>query len=260
MATSRPRATRSSLVFSCAVALALGACSPDPGKSYDDFLDRIPDASIPPDAPVLAQIPDITGRFLIGMAGSPQPNSPFHFIAVNEMTDNGDGTATLTSTLTALTIADKTLVGDVNMFPSTQISKTGQFEAELMKAIVPATADPILGAELTIEPFTALATIVSKDVYCGDITGFLTNPLLRDLAGSTFGAIRVSDDAIGASLPPVTPRCTAGDPDAGVPDASVPDAATTDADTTDADTTDADTTDADTTDADTTDANTSGAA
>jgi hypothetical protein len=256
MDDSRPRLR--GLIPLLAGALALGACTPDPDKSYDDFLDRIADASMRPDAPILAQIPDITGRFLVGMAGSPQPDTPFHFISVNVMTDNGDGTATLQMTLTPLTIAERTLVGDPYAFPATQVSMTGEFVGEVTKAVIPAPADPILGADLTIEPFTATGTIVSEDVFCGDAAGWLTSPLSRDLAGSTFGAIRVSETAIGDELPTVEPRCPTGNPDAGVPDAAVPspDANVADANVADANVADANVADANVADANVADANT----
>ena len=217
----QPRAPRTmaiaALVFASLVTL--GGCV-DPDGGFDDFLGRIPDAAVVPDGEILASIPDISGRFLVGMSPSIAPDAHLLFIAENTLTINQDG-AVLDTSLTALDFTTKMPVGDTQRLAGIEVSMAGQFTATFTDVTVPGVANPITGSTLFLSTTSFLATIRTADLYCGDITGMVTSPAPIDLAGSTFAAIRVSADAIGNQLPTEQARCPAQVMvDAGVPDAT----------------------------------------
>src|SRR5262245_1987964 len=89
----------------CTVVCALGAggCI-DSRATFDEFSSRLPDAAPDSniDAPVLAEIPDITGTFLAGIYVYSLQATPYQFRMVNTMTRNGDGTAALDTTISPL--------------------------------------------------------------------------------------------------------------------------------------------------------------
>jgi hypothetical protein len=200
---------------------ALAGCT-DPDGSFDDFVDRIPDAAPIPDAEVLSAIPDITGRFFVGASASVSPDDHLLFIAENTIDIMGD-TAVLSVDLTPVDYTTRQEVGDTETFAGIPVNMNGQFTATVMDVDIPAEANPITQSLLVLSTLTFDATIRSEDLYCGFVEGMVTVPAPIDLAGSTFAAIRVPDGAIGDDLPMHLVACPSNDPaDAGVPDATPP--------------------------------------
>jgi len=219
--------TRSTGSIAClALALALGACV-NPGGKFDDFVDRIPDATPEPDGSILLEIPDISGRFFIGLASVVDVDLPILFIAENTLHANPDGSATLDSTIQPLDYTTLMPAGEALVFAGVPISMTGQFDlTKATTTVVEGTANPITGTTLTLSTITLLPTIKGEDLYCGQVTGNVTDPLAIDLTGSNMAAIRVPDGAIGTELPDPVGACP---PDSENPDAGTPDAMPADA-------------------------------
>jgi hypothetical protein len=203
--------------------LAFTGCT-DPQGRFDEFGTRIVDASnIQIDAEVIEELPDITGRFLLGISPVVMPDRIMQFIADVEMTDNGDGTAVLDITFTPLTVADRTPIGDPLSSLDVAVANTGEFTAPV-EGIVPGPANPISGSEIELDGALE-AVIKSTDLFCGDVTGRVSRPTIIDLDGSTGAGIRVPPEVVGDDLPTAQWACPEDMPvDAGVPDAALPDA------------------------------------
>ncbi len=227
------------------VTLATGCV--DTAGDFDDFVSRIPDAQAQPDAPILLSIPDISGRFFLALASVVDVDRPILFIVENTVTGDQGGSATIDTSFTPLDLDKQIVTGGTDLsFQNIPISMTGQFTVSKDDVSIPGPANPITGTELIANTVTFIATIKNEDLYCGDATGMVQSPLMVDLAGSTFAAVRVPDGAIGDQLPdpvgdcPDDPNADAGVPDAmppadaGIPDATVPDALVNDAQVTDA--------------------------
>lgn len=223
------------------IALAACACT-DPGANFNDFVSRVPDARRPVDAPFLTSIPDVSGRFFLAVASVVDVDQPLYFISENTMTAKPDGTAVIDVHITPLNFATLqpvtggTPLGDTGL----PVSIAGHFEYTQNMITIASEANPFSSSDLVADPLTFSATIRSADFYCGDVSGMLTSPLSLSLDGSTFGAVRVPDGAIGDQLPdPVSACGPEFTPDAGVPDAHISDAMTPDAQISDAMTPDA---------------------
>ena len=66
------------------LVVGTGGCVDTQGR-YDDFINRIPDAAEVPDAPILVEVPDINGRFLLSLSPIIAPDLIMRFIMVNTM-------------------------------------------------------------------------------------------------------------------------------------------------------------------------------
>ncbi len=228
---------KSSLVACLVPFLALAGCTDAAGR-FDEFGQRITDAAPPePDAPPVADLPDINGYFLMAIAVVFLPEKPILFYTEIEMTKNDDGTGVATFSATPLTVAEHTQIGDALVAQDVPISNAGEASANFVGWIEGA-ANPISGQPIELD-CTIHIVIEDEDFYCGDVTGSVTRPTPLDVEGSTVGGIRIEEGTTGADLPEAVGNCPEDNPDAGVPDAGTPDADVADADVADADVTDA---------------------
>jgi hypothetical protein len=210
---SRLRAT---VLLSTFSAVALLAGCPDPEGQFSAFNSRIPDGKPANtiDAPPLAEIPDITGTFLLAIYTTATQTMIQTRVTI-AMTKNGNGTATANFHIEYLDKTARTPVGtpfDVN---GIAISNAGEFTATLGTIVVPVDADP-LGLGPTAENVSLPSHIESKDAFCGSVEGNVTKPTPINLHGSTFGAVRVMAGQTGGQLPAAVTGCTVSSaPDAG---------------------------------------------
>lgn len=198
---------RLSTGFSVAALLVgLGACV-DAGKSFDDFSDRVgtTDANTT-DAPPSA-IHNITGTFLVSVhAGFETSNDPAYYVQllVNwTLTDGAsptlDGSFTPLCVNTACTTMREPIPPALtNVAP---VSADGTFSQSL-SGTLPGGANPLSGTAQPLDG-TLVGSIISENAVCGSVTGTVAG---LDLAGSTFGAIRVTDTT-PANLPPPVANC-----------------------------------------------------
>ncbi len=195
-----------------ALVLSLSAGCVDPSSRFDEFSNRVVDAAVVeiPDAPVLADIPDITGSFLVTAEPSSNPGSYMYFQATNVLTkDEGAGTTTLHADFQPLTFTDLTPVGDPLTISPEQapVAPTGEFEMQITGS-VPGSANPVGGIDIVIE-LDGYFRIVDEDTYCGYLMGGVTAPLQVNLDNSTVGGVRIPDGSTPADVDPLW-NCPAG--------------------------------------------------
>jgi hypothetical protein len=120
--------------------------------------------------------------------------------------------------------------GDPIVTEDIGVNQAGEF-AMPVQGTVDGTANPITSNDLVVD-IVMHGIIQSTDVWCGTITGMVTN-LDLVLDGSTFAAIRIEPGTAAADLPAPVSICPEVNPaDAGVPDAmpdAMPDAGDPDA-------------------------------
>jgi hypothetical protein len=157
---------------------------PDAGS--DAGLDADPDAGLVPpefqnDDGVRA---DVTGRFWFA-ATIPGLPTELGLIADIVYRENGD-VASLDGTLRST----QDLASPAAGVFSVPVEDNGSFEV-----IIPALTTAVGPLEIVAE-LALSGAISSEDFFCGVGDGSVTSPLPLDLEGSTFGAIRIADDAI----------------------------------------------------------------
>ena len=178
-------------VVTLLAALLANGCG-DPRGEFDEFANRVVDAAIIelPDAPILIEIPDITGEFLFAMEPAPDPGKYIMMLGTVVLTV-GLGEASLTFTIVPLDLEDRSLAGDPMTVEPTVIpvSATGEFEIGV-SGILPGNSNPVSGTELEAV-MTANSRIVDADFWCGTVDGDVVAPITLSLDGSTFGAVRI---------------------------------------------------------------------
>jgi hypothetical protein len=211
-----------------AFLLVTGACV-DAKARFDDFGGRVNDAAPPPDNPMVSEVADITGEFMLSLdaLGS---GAYIHYIASATLNENDTG---YTVDLEFRPVDYQTLELVPDTSPATWSGlvvdpATAAFVIPLDGLIIPNTANPLLNGDATVNGEIS-ATIRSTAFWCGSVTGQVveTGTMLN---GSTFGAQRITAGTVGAALPAPAGSCNAEpmEADAGVPDA-MPDAAEPDA-------------------------------
>ncbi len=198
---------RLSTGLSVAVLLGgLGACV-DAGKSFDDFSDRVgtTDANTIDRPP--SSIHNITGSFLVVVhAGFETSNDPAYYVQllVNWTLNDGDsptvdGSFVPLCTNSACTTAREQIPPALTN--SAPVMSDGSFNQHLLGQL-PGGANPLSGSPQPMDG-TLQGVILDDNTVCGSVIGTVAG---LDLAGSTFGAIRVTDTA-PANLPPPVANC-----------------------------------------------------
>jgi hypothetical protein len=206
----------------CLFSVVLLAGCPNPSGEFNNFVGRQGAIDLAVEAPDMpgGMFSDITGQFLLTIATSIDPSKPIQFLADNRVTLNGDGSGTLDFDVQALSAADRTPVGAKISRTGVPISANGDLELDFGMTMVPGAANPITGSDI-LGDFTLVGVIRSSDRYCGQLRGMLLMPLMLDLTGSPWAAVRVP---AGSPLPAPETTCPAFvPPDMAAPeDLSVP--------------------------------------
>ena len=180
----------------------------DPGKAFDDFGDRVGtvDANTTDRAP--SSIYNISGTFLVSVhAGFESSNDPAYYMQmlVNwTLTENGN-TATLDGSYTPLctfsTCAPMRAMVPPAITNVGNVAADGTFD-QTVEGTLPGGANPLSGSE---QPMMGVlhGIMLDANTVCGTVTGQVAG---LDLAGSTFGAIRVTDTT-PATLPTPVANC-----------------------------------------------------
>jgi hypothetical protein len=182
--------------------LAAVGCA-DPRANFSDFTRRIPSAtpSTFPDAGAFEELPDVSGRFLVAVR-TPIAVRPTESIADVKLTRTATG-GTLEVTLTPLAAHDRQPAGTPSTRGGISVDRFGRFDVRLDAVKFPGSANPITGQDFTLTG-TIQSLIRTPDYYCGFVSAKITEPAVVDLAGSTFGAIRIAE---GAELPMPVSEC-----------------------------------------------------
>jgi hypothetical protein len=197
----------SALALTASVATMAGCPSPEPEEKLDGFVketkEERDEAQATKMCPSMA-VADITGTHLFAISAVISPTTPLQFIATVQATTTSDGgTMTIDFQPLALdvgsTTTPRTPVGEPLRLPATPIDADGCFAVDLGETMVTGMANPITGADI-VATLAIEGGTVSEDLWCGNVTGMVSMPLMLDLAGSTFAATRITGTD-PASLP-----------------------------------------------------------
>jgi hypothetical protein len=210
--------------WSCtAITIAVLGCGPavdvdddgsssDPddasGNSQDGDTPGIDDADSANDAATGTPTPfdlgghtsAISGEYLFALSAVIDPQHPLQFLAHVDAEAESDGGATIDVVLQPLALdvqstnAPRTPAGDPIPFVLPVDADLG-FEIELPELHIPGAANPITGSEI-VATVRLQGTIIESDIWCGDAFGAVTQPLMLDLAGSTFSFTRLEGDVL----------------------------------------------------------------
>jgi hypothetical protein len=200
-------------------SLTLAACVNVDGD-FDRFANATNSLDLSVSAPDLppSRIFDVSGRFFLAFSTALAPDKPAIFLLDSTLTQSpaNDGTATLDLVFHQLSTPMEMMIG-TPMPITAPVASDGTFTLIMNNFPILAAGNPVTGSDLIVDVHL-IGTIRSANRFCGDVTGMVTSPAPIDLTGSTWGAIRVPDGAIGSSLPPWDYSCPAGEPDGGAPD------------------------------------------
>ena len=180
----------------------------DARSKFDEYDDRVGsvDASTT-DAPP-SMVYDINGRFLLAVdpafiPGS-DPTTFVQFIATWTLTEQ-NGSTTVDGRLQPLRVVqsnpDRMPVGAPLVSNGMAVDANGSFSGSF-SGMLPGEANPVSGSMQPIAS-TLDAQIRSVDLVCGTVRGTVAG---IDLAGSTFAAIRLTDET-PANLPAPVGAC-----------------------------------------------------
>ncbi len=185
-------------------ALALLGCDPEPPNELGDEAstesgESGPVVDLPGDLPSECE-PDSSGIYLLALETALGPDSPILFVVTLDAIANDDCTSVATFAVQPLGV-DLEFVGDPLVFPDVEFDANGEFMLDMGIVMITGAANPITDSDITAS-LVLTGHVVHADALCGDVTGMLMSPLEYDLAGSTFGAIRLADDGSDpATLP-----------------------------------------------------------
>lgn len=206
-------------LFGCAALMAAttGCPSPEAEGKYKSFLDETEEeredaANVKMDQG--GSLADINGDFLLALGAVIAPETPLQFYATVTFTPSADGgmVAMLLQPLSLdplATTVPRVPVGDALSVGPVPVTAAGSFELPIQEPVmVSGMANPITGSDI-VATLNLSASIQSEDLFCGTVTGMVTAPLMLDLTGSTFAAVRVpSVDMLPGD--PIQSVCPAG--------------------------------------------------
>jgi hypothetical protein len=142
----------------------------------------------------------LSGTYLFALAAVIDPAHPLQFRAYVEAEAEDSGGAILQVVLQPLALdvlstnAPRTPVGDpIPMVIG--VDADGNFGGELPDILIPGAANPITGSDIGAS-VQLQGSIGDADVLCGAASGVVTQPLMLDLAGSTFSFTRLEGDVL----------------------------------------------------------------
>jgi len=184
------------VLASLAAAALAGGCV-DARGAYDDYGDRVVDASTEkPDAAIVSELPDASGRWLIAVWPANLPEDRIiQFDAMLSQTPVTANTAKIDISAQPLTVADRTPVGTAFVANHQDVDNTASFDAPF-NGTLPGAANPVSGTDATVSAHL-LAQIKTDQFLCGTLTG-MAGPLPLD--GTQWAAIRITGDTLPAPI------------------------------------------------------------
>lgn len=162
----------------------LDACQAGLAQWHEAFPDE-------PNCGAVNSMDGVDGQYLLAVSTTIDPDFPFQFVATFET----DVSSMLTLTLQPLTLGMGNVTTPRQPFGAplqfTNIPITnGQFSINLGTVTLAGPTNPITGSD-SIAQLTLAAMIVDMDFVCGTVDGKVSSPLMVDLSGSTFAAVRI---------------------------------------------------------------------
>lgn len=147
-----------------------------------------PDVGLPPGSS--------SGQYLLAVSTVVSKDLPLQFIA----TVDAGVPATWSLDLQPLTLdqgkvtSPRQPFGDPLQFTDIAVVED-TFTADLGEVFLPGPTNPITGSDISAT-LVLDGTIVDADFFCGMVSGMVTSPLMADISGSTFAAVRLADPNI----------------------------------------------------------------
>ncbi|MFY0534913.1 hypothetical protein [Nannocystis pusilla] len=141
-------------------------------------------------------VPVLVGEYLFAVSTVLAPAQPFQFIATNELV-GAPGQQTMRTALQPLRLdqgkvtTPRTPIGEPLVFAGIPVVD-GIFKVDLGVVMISGAANPITGSEITAQ-LALVGEFVGPDFYCGTVAGELMSPVMANLDGSTFAAVRIDD-------------------------------------------------------------------
>lgn len=157
------------------------------------------------DGPVVDDGPEPLPRgeqWLLAVAVIINPQTPLQWHVVGEWTGSQlDATMQSLELGPGSTTSPRTPVGDATPFRFVVDERGGlSFTLDVLR--IAGMANPITGSEILADDVTFAGRYQIDDVWCGTVTGTVTQPLMLDLTGSTFAAVPIDSlDALPVSFP-----------------------------------------------------------
>jgi hypothetical protein len=191
-----------------AALLATGGCLGNPRQDYNDFLNRADRSQ--PDGGTTAQshLEDLTGLWFVNslLAGGINLALRMQFTM--------DVNATPITLKAKIWLDTQTINDPPVLETQTTVNADGTF---ILRAEPLQLGPDQLPVDTTVDASVILAVLtLSKDAWCGTATGSVAQPLMLDLGGSTFSAMRDDDQMLTkADVPEMCPAGTGGTMDGG---------------------------------------------
>ena len=158
-----------------------------------------------------AGLPDLNGTFLFALETSLGPDLPLQFVTTIEnmvvATDGSGATADFTFRPLSLdqgeSLMPRECLDETLTFPGVEFDAEGNFMIDMGLVMVSGIANPVTGSDIEAT-LTVLGQISHENAMCGELEGMLMSPLEFDLAGSTFGALRLEDDGCTPGSLPIS--------------------------------------------------------
>lgn len=184
------------VLASLAAAALAGGCV-DARGAYDDYRDRLVDASTQNvDGQIVSELPDASGRWLIAVWPANLPEDRIiQFDAMLTQTPVTANTAKIDISAQPLTVADRTAVGDAFIANNQDVDHTASFNAPF-NGTLPGAANPVSGTDAAVNA-QMQATIKTDQFLCGTLTG-MAGPLPLD--GTQWAAVRITSDTLPAPI------------------------------------------------------------
>lgn len=168
---------------------------------FVDYSDRLIDAGPPIDAPIVSNIPDVTGEWLMTARPDLPQDFLMYFHGSFTYTPVTENTGTFDANIIALNYQTFEEVGDPFVGADLPVGEDASFTGPLVGNLQ-GEANPISGSTIFLDAGYN-GTIITADFICGTVFG--TGASLN-LEGSTWAAVRITGD----ELPEAKWRCDQG--------------------------------------------------
>lgn len=140
--------------------------------------------------------PNISGDHLLAISVIIAPETPLQFLAT---VSHEDGILRMSLQPLSLdpqaTTTPRLPVGDP-LDANGEIADDGTFVLDLGEVSVRGASNPITGSDI-VATLRLEGRVDSPDSWCGDVSGFVSQPLMLDLTGSTFAGTRIVGELPG---------------------------------------------------------------
>lgn len=202
---------------SAVLGAALAVACVDPGGEFDAFVSRAPSRPVPGDAggdaATCTVLPgSVNGSYLLALSVTLAPKKPIA-VRVDLDTPESNGGTGLTLHAQPLRAADRsTPVGPPLDFGPFPVGQTGAWRGDLPGLEVSGEANSVTGGDIAADVVLDGSLCGDGSLFCGTVSGRVTDPIPLDLAGSTFAMTRLDDTGATPATPVIDCAGNVADP------------------------------------------------